>query len=94
MVGKNIKQRREYLGFTQSKLAKRTKLTPAAISQIESGKRLPNLKSFAAIADALNVTLDDLYNQQPMEFIDIKIYKAAIKDLETKIKTVVRGFKI
>jgi transcriptional regulator with XRE-family HTH domain len=46
---KNLKKIRSSLGMTQGELARRTKLTPAAISQIESGKRDPSLSSILAI---------------------------------------------
>lgn len=59
-VGKNIKDVREFLGWTQDKLAEAAKLTPAAISQIESNKRTPSLESLVSIAKSLQCTLDRL----------------------------------
>lgn len=53
-----IKELREYQGLTQSELARLSGLTPAAISQIESSKRVPTLKTFKKISDALGVKIE------------------------------------
>lgn len=55
-----ITELRRAMGITQCELARRSKLTPAAISQIESGIRLPMLSVFAKIADTLAVSMDYL----------------------------------
>lgn len=51
---------REYRNFTQKALAETAGISQAMISQIESGKRKGDVDVLKAIADALNVTLDDL----------------------------------
>lgn len=46
--------------MSQSELAKRSGLTPAAISQIESGQREPSLSSILAIMKVIPVTFEKL----------------------------------
>lgn len=57
---KQLKEVREFLGLTQSELAMRAKLTPAAISQLEAGEREPQLGTLVRLADALGVSIDRL----------------------------------
>lgn len=59
-ISGNMKEVREFLDIPQNELAKRTGLTPAAISQIESGAREPQLRSVIKIAEALGVSIDRL----------------------------------
>ena len=51
---------RKYLGLTQHELAKNVGVTPAYLSQIETGKRGGSSQVLRAIAKALNVDLDDV----------------------------------
>ena len=55
-----IKVWREYRGLTQQQLAETADLSPAYLSQIESGKRTGTAEILKAIAAALNVSLDDV----------------------------------
>ena len=91
-IGKNIKQRREYLGLTQAELTRRSGLTPAAISLIENGMRGMNLNSFAKIAEALSISMDLLYYNKPIEWINAKHYKKAMQKLDENIKKAVNKF--
>jgi len=60
IFGKNLRGIREFLGISQADLAKRAKLTPAAICQIENGLRDPQLKTTVQIITALGVPLERL----------------------------------
>ncbi len=51
---------REYRGLTQRVLAERAKLATSYLSQIETGQRTGSAKLLRRIADALDVTTDDL----------------------------------
>lgn len=53
-------EKRRDLGLTQAELAQRSGLSPAAISQIESGARVPMLPVLQKIADTLAVSMDYL----------------------------------
>lgn len=51
---------REYRGFTQHDLAAAAGISPSYLSQLESGKRAGTTEVLSAIADTLNLALDDL----------------------------------
>jgi DNA-binding XRE family transcriptional regulator len=51
---------REYRGLTMAELTQKAGLSLAHLSAIESGTRPPSAKSLAALATALDVSVDDL----------------------------------
>lgn len=55
MVGKNIREVRLLMGFTQADFAKKIGMTAAGLSQIESGKRNPAFKTVQKILKVFNV---------------------------------------
>ena len=55
-----IKVFREYRGMTQRQLARKVGVNAAYLSQIETGRRGGSSKVLRAIANALNVDLDDV----------------------------------
>lgn len=58
-IGERLRQARKKAGITQSELARRAKVTPSAISQIESGlSKKPDAINLLKIARALDVTPD------------------------------------
>ena len=59
-VANRIKNQRSKLNITQTELAKAAKLTPAAISQFESGARKPSFDALSNLSKALKVTTDYL----------------------------------
>ena len=59
-VGKRIKAAREAKKLTQEELAALVDLSPSHISVIERGLKIPNLDSFVAIANVLQVSADSL----------------------------------
>ena len=70
-VSARIKQRRDKLSMTQTQLAKAAKLTPAAISQFESGARKPAFDTLSSLADALKVTTDYLLGKKQQGYDDL-----------------------
>ena len=70
-VSDRIKSRRTELGVTQTELARVAKLTPAAISQIESGSRKPSFDAISKLATALKVTTDHLLGRKRPEYENI-----------------------
>lgn len=60
LVGTRIRAYRKQLGLTQEELAERVDISPPYLGQIENGRRGVNLSNLIALANALNVTLDDL----------------------------------
>jgi predicted transcriptional regulator len=60
-IGKNIRKYRKKLGISQDILSKRANLAFHTIAKIEVGSTLdPRIETVKKIADALNITLDDL----------------------------------
>ena len=51
---------RQYRGFTQQQVADKARISKPYLSQIESGQRKGTTEVLAAIARALNVSLDDV----------------------------------
>ena len=70
-VSDRIKSRRTELGVTQTELARVAKLTPAAISQFESGARKPSFDAISKLATALKITTDYLLGRKRPEYENI-----------------------
>ncbi len=66
-----IKKRRRELKMTQTELAKEANLTPAAISQFESGTRKPSFNTLSSLSDALKVTTDYLLGKKDRGYDDL-----------------------
>ncbi|HEY50430.1 MAG TPA: helix-turn-helix transcriptional regulator [Dehalococcoidia bacterium] len=60
-LGKRIKDLRLKRQLSQEKLAFESKMHRTYIGSIERGERNPSLKNIEAIANALGVTLSDLF---------------------------------
>ena len=58
--GNPVKIWREYRGLSQKQLAQMVGVATPYLSQIETGKRVPSLKTASKIAKALDIDLDDL----------------------------------
>jgi DNA-binding XRE family transcriptional regulator len=54
---------REYRGITQQQLAETAGISPPYLSQIENNRRSGTMEVLIAIANALNVSLDDIVIQ-------------------------------
>jgi DNA-binding XRE family transcriptional regulator len=59
-----IKVWRDYRGLTQQQLADAAGISKPYLSQIETGKRTGTTDILSAIAKALDVSLDDVYEKQ------------------------------
>lgn len=70
-VANRIKDRRTKLNITQTGLAKAAKLTPAAISQFESGARKPSFDALSKLAKSLKVTTDYLLGMKQSGYDNI-----------------------
>lgn len=60
VLRKRITETRESHGMNQAELAEKAGVTPAAISQIEKGTRVPTIPVLHRIANVLGVSLDYL----------------------------------
>jgi Zn-dependent peptidase ImmA (M78 family)/DNA-binding XRE family transcriptional regulator len=65
-LGARIGRARERAGLSQAELGTRVELTQSAISRIESGERGVDSLELAAIADALDVSVLDLLESEPV----------------------------
>lgn len=64
-LGTRIVELRNHRGWTQKELARRSGMRPSRLSTLESGSKRPNLNEFARLADALEVSLDELRLGEP-----------------------------
>lgn len=60
ILRKRITETRESQGMNQAELAEKASVTPAAISQIEKGTRVPTIPVLHRIANVMGVSLDYL----------------------------------
>ncbi len=64
-LGKRILGLRTRRGWNQKELARRARLRPARLSTLESGAKRPNVEELARLAEALGVSLDELWSGSP-----------------------------
>jgi transcriptional regulator with XRE-family HTH domain len=75
-----FKNARERLGVSQAAIAKACGYTPAFITQVESGRSVPDIKKAAAIAKALNVSEQAVIDAiMGTKFPDLKLVTAPMK---------------
>lgn len=60
ILGENIRQRREYIGFTQEKLAEESALSKPTIYRIETAQSVARIDQLIRIAKALATSIDTL----------------------------------
>ena len=65
MFKDNLIQLRKYKQLTQEDLAEKVGVTRQAIAKWESGETMPDLERSRMLAEALEVSLDDLANYEP-----------------------------
>ncbi len=71
--GREIKRRREALGWTLEELAERAKLSPNYIGTIENGRRDPSLSTVLALAKGLKVAPGELLG--PVKDLSAEAYE-------------------
>ena len=69
-VGEHIKKVREAKGLSQKEVAINLSMNPSQYSKIENGKVDPQFSSIEKIANALNVSIADIFNSESV-FDDI-----------------------
>lgn len=65
----NVRVIREYMGISQTKLAKMAKISRPGLSTIENGHKQASLDTAWKIANALNVTVDDAFFNQNVRLV-------------------------
>ena len=61
VIQNNIKKYRNKRGLTQNKLSEMAGISCDYLSEIERGKKIPSLKRFIAIADALDIPYEKFF---------------------------------
>jgi DNA-binding XRE family transcriptional regulator len=56
-----LREWRKYRVMSQAQLGEAAELTQSAVTQIETGKRKPNIDTARKLADALQCDIDDLF---------------------------------
>lgn len=86
MLKDKIKQIRIEKGMTIQELSELTGLSVASLSMYETGKRIPSIKNISKIAEALKISVDELFNDKISTISeDELIIKKKVKDLEEEI---------
>lgn len=63
-IGEAIKKARESVGYSQNKLSIKSGICVQSISNWELGKAFPSIINLIPIADALNISLDELVGRK------------------------------
>jgi len=98
IISKNIKDLRAEAGWSQAKLAKVSGVSPAAISLIENGDRIPSLVVTRKLASAFKVPEAKITGSQvePIEQIDkeaqafFRTY-GELEELDDADKEIIKG---
>ena len=64
IVGGRIRAARQRLGLTQEKAAERTDITGQYWSLLETGRERGSVSTYLQLADALDLTLDDIFYEK------------------------------
>lgn len=80
VFGKRIKELRERKKLTQEKLAEKVGLDLQTISRIETGYYFTSFENLEKLAEALDVTIADLFN-----FGHVKPKEELIKEIDTEL---------
>ena len=63
-IGENIRIARENEDLSQGQLAKLCGLNPSSVSFFEAGKRTPAARTIVKLAEAMNVSTDELLGRR------------------------------
>lgn len=93
-LGKRIKELRESKNISQLKLAEELNMEASNLSKIERGIQIPKEESLIKLANALNVSIKDLFDYE--HFIDKEelINKINLILSSTDTKTLQKYYKI
>jgi len=83
-LGSVIRQRRQARRMTLGELARRTGLSAAMLSLVERGRTNPSIGTLIAIADALGISVADLFGQVRQPSTDAVIRREAQPVFQTR----------
>lgn len=72
-IGERIKELRMQRGMSQNQLAKVARVSQAGLSAIESGVASPSIKKLSLIADALDIRLACLFEDEYIKDVNQKV---------------------
>lgn len=86
LIGKQIRSARRSLNWTQAYLAKRSGIEPSNISHIERGATKVSLPTLVAVANALEVSVDQLLytNMKKSSHVSVASINELISDCDDK----------
>ena len=61
LLAATLKHQRSVLGISQEELAHRARLDPSYVAELELAARNPSIESIEQLADALHVTVAELF---------------------------------
>lgn len=93
-LGLRIKELRENKKLTQFMLAEMINMETTNLSKIERGVQIPKEESLIKIAEALKVTVKDLFDYEHLENKEILIEKITDILKDSDIRTVKNIYKI
>lgn len=64
-LGPRLRERRETMGVSLRQFARDLNVSASFISQLETGKTQPSVATLYAICTALNMTIDDVFDEAP-----------------------------
>ena len=80
-LGRKIREIRKALGLTQAQLAERSAVSENFIGSVERGICSPSLTTLERMANALGVTLSELFDFPEEEAAPLRDTEQALKDL-------------
>jgi len=90
-IGRRIRKKRLSHGWKQEELAEKAGLSSSYIGMIERGEKMPSLETFIAIANALEVSSDELLAGVLKKGYEIRMseYTEKIRELNRKNRKIV-----
>lgn len=92
-IGKRVTELRVSLGFSQAKLASDAGITPAAISQIESGHRTPSTPILRNLSKVLRVSTDYLLGDSEQSEVKDIVEDESVQKFFRSFKNLSEGDK-
>lgn len=75
-LGTKVRRLRQSLGLTQEELAEKAGLSPKHLGELERGRGNPTLSNLEALAEALTISLVDLFDLEGARLNQDKVKEA------------------
>lgn len=89
-IGESLKSARMKAGMSQSELAEKLGISSVGISQWESGRRIPRDETLLRIAQALGISISDIFEFTPEETECILMYEKKLKKAQNFLETAIQ----